>query len=130
MGYAGRQNIYEATIKRMVREAIELQEKNFAEEHSNDTNEQLLSYLKSCFNQLSHVPWQMEVVGGTMIAERFGSWNQALIAAGFSTDLARKKPKTFLRMQEETMRQKEIYHQRKVAKKQKAEAGKSPQGMK
>ena len=48
MGYPGRQNIYDAIIRRMVQEALELQEQQFRQEHGSDPDEQLLSYLRSC----------------------------------------------------------------------------------
>ena len=129
MGYPGRHTIYEATIRRMVTQALEAQESDFKNVHKNDTNEELIAYLRDCTNHLGRVPWQIEVVGGSYIAERFGSWDQALYAAGISFDY-RKKPKTFLRVQEETECQKEIYRQHKVEKKRLAEARKIQQAEK
>ena len=48
MPYPGRNRIYEKTIKRMVDEALLKQEKVFAEEHSADSDVQLLAYVRSC----------------------------------------------------------------------------------
>ena len=44
MAYPGRQNIYEATIRRMVQEALQQQEDEFREQHEADTNADLLMY--------------------------------------------------------------------------------------
>ena len=43
MPHPGRNNIYEATIKRMVNEALEAQEQEFACNRGNDSDEQLLA---------------------------------------------------------------------------------------
>ena len=43
MGYPGRNNIYEAAIKRMVTQALEAQEQDFLVTHAADTDEQLLT---------------------------------------------------------------------------------------
>ena len=48
MPHPGRNNIYEATIKRMVNEALDAQEQEFACNRGNDSDEQLLSYLCFC----------------------------------------------------------------------------------
>lgn len=117
MGYPGRQNIYEATIRRMVFEALEAQEQAFRKEHALDTNEQLLVYLRSCASRLQHSPWPGEIVGGSYIEERFGTWVRALALAKLPAARTPNQQKTFLRYQEEVERQKEIYRQRKAEKK-------------
>ena len=84
MAYPGRQNIYEATIRRMVLEALEQQERMFREEHESDTDTELLMYLRACAIRLHHSPWPGEIVGGSYIEERFESWNRALALAKLS----------------------------------------------
>ena len=121
MGYAGRQNIYEGTIRRMVTQALKEQEEIFRREHETDTDGQLISYLRKCAMELKHVPWPGEVLGGTVITERFGSWESALAAANLQRPKGLNKPGTFLRVKQEEERQKEIYRQRKVEKKALAE---------
>ena len=81
MPHPGRNNIYEATIKRMVNEALEAQEQEFACNRGNDSDEQLLGYLCFCASLLGHTPWPREIVGGSMIEARFGSWETALANA-------------------------------------------------
>lgn len=117
MGYPGRKNIYEATIRRMVLQVLEEQEQKFRQEHETDTDEQLLTYLRSCAFHLNHSPWSGEIVGGSVIEERFGSWNRALSLAKLPPPQTANQQKNFARVQEEVERQKEVYRQRKAEKK-------------
>lgn len=117
MGYPGRQNIYEATIRRMVLQAIEMQEQQFRAEHALDTDQQLLTYLRSCAMGLHHSPWPGEIVGGSYIEQRFGTWNRALALAGLQIPHTANQQKAFIRFQEEVQRQKEIYRRHKAEKK-------------
>ena len=117
MAYPGRQNIYEATIRRMVQEALEQQEQEFRQQHESDTDEQLLAYLRAWAIRLHHSPWPDEIVGGRFIQERFGSWNRALALARLPAPKTTNQKKTFARIQNEVERQKEVYRQRKAEKK-------------
>ena len=117
MAYPGRQNIYEATIRRMVQEALEQQEQEFRQLHQADTDEQLLTYLRSWAVRYHHTPWPGEIVGGSFIQERFGSWNRALALARLPLPKTANQSKSFARIQQETERQKEIYKQKKAEKK-------------
>ena len=117
MAYPGRQNIYEATIRRMVAQALAQQEQEFKQQHEDDTEEQLLSYLRTCAVRLNHTPWPGEIVGGSMIEQRFGSWNRALALAKLPEPTTLNQNKYFARIQEETEKQKELYRQRKAEKK-------------
>ena len=117
MAYPGRQNIYEATIRRMVQEALEQQEQEFRQRHEADTDEQLLDYLRAWAVRKHHTPWPGEIVGGTYIQERFGSWNRALLLAKLPGPKTANQSKAFARVQEETEKQKEIYRQKKAQKK-------------
>ena len=117
MGYAGRQNIYEGAIRKMVTQALEAREEEFRREHESDTDGQLIAYLKLCAANLQHTPWQGEILGGTVIADRFGSWEKALAAARLPYPRGEDKPSTFQRVQQEEDRQREIYRQRKAEKK-------------
>ena len=117
MGYAGRHNIYDGAIRKMVTLALEAREEEFRKEHSDDTNGQLIAYLRQCTAELQHTPWPGEILGGTVIVQRFGSWEKALSAARLPLPRGENKPSTFLRVQQEEQRQKEIYRQRKAEKK-------------
>ena len=117
MGYAGRQNIYEGTIRKMVTQALEAREEAFRKDHGSDTDGQLIAYLRLCAEKLQHTPWPGEILGGTVITERFGSWEKALTAANLPRPKSENKPGSFLRVQREEQRQKEVYRQRKAEKK-------------
>ena len=117
MAYPGRQNIYEATIRRMVQAALDEQEQRFRQQHEADTDEQLIAYLCSRAAQLQHTPWPGEIVGGDFIKERFGTWPQALLLAKLPAPRTANQSKTFARVQEETETQKKVYRQRKAEKK-------------
>ena len=121
MPYPGRNNIYEATIKRMVNEALDAQEQEFIANRSTDSDEQLLSYLCFCANLLGHTPWPREIIGGSLIEQRFGSWEMALAKAKLPKPVTQDKVTGFARYIEEIERQKEIYRQKKAAKKQRKE---------
>ena len=130
MAYPGRQNIYEATIRRMVQAALDEQEQLFRQQHEADTDAQLITYLCSCAAQLQHTPWPGEIVGGDFIKERFGTWHQALALAKLPTPRTANQSKTFARVQEETERQKKVYRQRKMEKKMRAAQKRAQQAAK
>ena len=121
MPHPGRNNIYDATIKRMVNEALETQEQEFAQNRGGDSDEQLLAYLQFCAELLGHTPWSREIVGGRSIEDRFGSWEKALEKAKLPKPTTQNKLTGFTRYIEETERQKVVYRQKKTAKKQKAQ---------
>ena len=121
MPYPGRNNIYEATIKRMVNEALEAQEQEFAQNRGSDSDEQLLAYLQFCTQLLGHTPWPREIVGGSLIEDRFGTWQTAIAKAKLPLPTMPNKLTGFTRYIEETERQKIVYREKKAAKKQKAQ---------
>ena len=120
MPHPGRNNIYDATIRRMVREAIETQEREFAGSRSADSDGQLLAYLRQCADRLGHTPWPREIVGGNLIGQRFGSWKNALRKAELPEPTTPDKQTAFARYQEEVERQKTLYREKKAAKRQRA----------
>lgn len=121
MPHPGRNNIYEATIRRMVTQALESQEQEFALHRGTDSDGQLLSYLGFCASVLGHTPWPREIVGGNLIAQRFGTWENALYQAGLPAPTTPDKVSCFCRYLEETERQKVIYREKKAAKKLRAQ---------
>ena len=127
MPYPGRKNIYEAAIRRMVEEAMEVQEQEFACSHEHDSDEQLESCLRTCARVIGHSPWRREIVGGSLIERRFGSWENALRSAGLPMPSHPDKLAAFARYQEEVARQKELYRQKKAEKKKKVQMKKEKQ---
>ena len=117
MAYPGRQNIYDATIRRMVQEALDQQEQEFRQQHEQDTSDQLLAYLHGWAVHHHHSPWPGEIAGGAYLQERFGSWERALALARLPAPKHPNQLKAFRRVKEEEEKQKEIYRRRKAEKK-------------
>ena len=127
MTYAGRHNIYEGTIRRMVTQALEAREREFEEGHEADTPQQLLEYLRQQAASLGHSPWPGEIDGGTFLEKRFGSWKRALMLAGLPEPATPNKHSAFQRVARETEHQKELYRRKKAEKKALAEKRRSLQ---
>ena len=49
--------------------------------HEADSDEELLAYLRQCTDELGRSPVMKDVVGGSYIAKRFGSWPLVLTLA-------------------------------------------------
>ena len=130
MAYPGRHNIYEVAIRRMVQQALQQQEESFREQHESDTDQQLLLYLRAWAVRLHHTPWPGEIQGGSLIQERFGSWERAVLLARLPAPRGLNQQKYFARVQEETERQKEVYRRKKAEKKILAQQRIAQQGAK
>ena len=118
MAYPGRQNIYEATIRRMVNQALQEQELRFRQEHAEDPYEVLIGLVRGWSQKNGHTPWPGELEGGSFLTERFGSWERLVGLAGLTPPTHPNRPQSFTRIQEETERQKELYRRKKAEKKQ------------
>ena len=113
-----RNDIYEAVIRKMVNQALKVQEQRFEEEHTSDADEALLEYLRACAGELGYAPRYKEVIGWRLLERRFGTWSMALQKAQLNP--AAKCPVTKLpRIMKETEKQKELYRKKKAAKKEK-----------
>ena len=108
-----RDAIYRAVIRRMVAQALEDQERAFEETHRDDTDQQLLCFLRQQAQILMRSPRYKEIPGWRLCEQRFGSWNAALLAAGLRP--VSQYPVTKLpRYVEEEIRQKALYSQKKA----------------
>ena len=114
-----RNSIYNAVIKRMVRESLEQKEEDFAIAHAQDSDAELFIYLRRCAAELQHSPWPKEIVGWKYLTERFGDWGEMLKKAYLPMPNTPNKPSAFLLTILETEDQKQIYRQRKEEKKAK-----------
>lgn len=74
------------------KEEFKRREKEFAGLHADDTDEQLLAYLRLCAQELGHSPFKREVVGGELIKKRFVQWSIALWQAGLPMARGLKPP--------------------------------------
>lgn len=118
--YSGRNNLYDAAIRRMVKESLEQKHQEFARNHELDTDQQLLDYLKSESERLGHPPHRGEILGWELIASRFGGWPEALAAAGLAFPNVPNDPERFLLYLQEEQIQKKEYTRRKAEKKRAA----------
>lgn len=115
-----RNAIYNAVIKRMVRESLEQKEEDFAIAHAQDSDAELLTYLRRCAAELRHSPWPKEIVGWKYLTERFEDWNEMLKRAHLPMPTTPNKVSSFQLVIEETKYQKLVYRQKKEEKKAKA----------
>lgn len=68
----------------MVNAAMKEKNAAFLEDHQNDTDEQLLDYLRACARKLGHTPHPREVYGSYLLTQRFSGWANAVSAAGLT----------------------------------------------
>ena len=61
-----------------VKQIIARKNTEFILDHQNDSLEQLSAYLKACMDDIGHPPARVEVIGGSFLEYRFGSWTKAL----------------------------------------------------
>lgn len=61
---------------------LQKQEAEFARLHRNDTEEELLTYLKECAKALGRCPKKNEIVGHTYLKQKLGPWPRILERAG------------------------------------------------
>lgn len=54
----------------------------FAAAHADDSDEELLAYLRDCAAALGHIPTKNEVIGCRYLKQRLGPWNRVLETAG------------------------------------------------
>ena len=121
MGYPGRHNIYEATIRRMVTQALQAQELQFRQDHARDTDAQLLGLVRDWVSVHGYTPWPLEMTGGSFLTERFGSWERLVRLAGLTPPTHPNWPQSFRRIKEETRQQMELYRRKKAEKKKLAQ---------
>ena len=75
-------DVFENILRKRTEEALAKQQREFASVHQNDTDAELISYLRRCTEEIGHTPNACEVIGGAYLYQRFGSWDRALRLAG------------------------------------------------
>ena len=73
------QALHDKRMNESVRVAISRKNIEFILAHQHDSREELARYLRQCKKELGHIPAQSEVIGGDLLALRFGSWVEALL---------------------------------------------------
>ena len=112
-----------------MRASLQKKEDRFAQEHKDDTDQQLLEYLHLFAKELGHTPNACEMIGGRLIEKRFGDWNRAVLLAGLSWPQSAPPMQSRLIYRQEKMQQERTFTQdragskeaRENARRQKAE---------
>ena len=120
------QALHEKKMNESVRMAVSRQNIEFILAHQHDPREELARYLRQCKKELGHVPAQSEVIGGDLLALRFGSWATALNYSGYvdykGPALSALPLERTAIFQEEYERQSALHVQQKKARKKQAAA--------
>lgn len=120
------QALHEKKMNESVRMAVSRQNIEFILAHQHDSREELARYLRQCKKELGHVPAQSEVIGGDLLALRFGSWATALNYSGYvdykGPALSALQLERTAIFQEEYERQSALHVQQKKARKKQAAA--------
>lgn len=119
--YPKRNNIYEAVIRRMVTEGLEEKNRIFAQTHREDTDEALLSYVRSEAQRLGHTPYPNEIIGGEWIQERFGSWPAVIALAALKPISTPNTPSKFQLIMDEVELQRLNYRKQKIERRKKSQ---------
>ena len=75
--------LHERRMKERTRIVVTQKNIEYILAHQHDSREELARYLRQCKKELGHVPAQSEVIGGDLLALRFGSWATALNYSGY-----------------------------------------------
>ena len=120
------QALHEKKMNESVRMAVSRQNIEFILAHQHDSREELARYLRQCKKELGHVPAQSEVIGGDLLALRFGSWVEALNYSGYmnckGTAVSALPLERTALFQAEYKRQSALHVQQKKARKKQAAA--------
>ena len=120
------QALHDKRMNESVRMAVSRQNIEFILAHQHDSREELARYLRQCKKELGHVPAQSEVIGGDLLALRFGSWATALNYSGYvdykGPALSALPLERTAIFQEEYERQSALHVQQKKARKKQAAA--------
>ena len=77
------QALHDKRMNESVRVEISRKNIELINAHQHDSREELARYLRQCKKELGHIPAQSEVIGGDLLALRFGSWVEALNYSGY-----------------------------------------------
>ena len=120
------QALHDKRMNESVRVAISRKNIEFILAHQHDAREELARYLRQCKKELGHVPAQSEVIGGDLLALRFGSWATALNYSGYvdykGPALSALPLERTALFQAEYKRQSALHVQQKKARKKQAAA--------
>ena len=123
--------LHERRMKERTRIVVTQKNIEFILAHQHDSREELARYLRQCKKELGHIPAQSEVIGGDLLALRFGSWVEALNYSGYmnckGTAVSALPLERTAIFQEEYERQSKQHVKDKEARKKKAKADRREQ---
>ena len=73
---------FENILRKRTEEALAKQQREFEIVHREDTDEELIDYLRRCAKEIGRAPNACEVIGGAYLHRRLGGWDRALRLAG------------------------------------------------
>lgn len=118
--------LHERRMKEHTRVVVTQKNIEYILAHQHDSLEELARYLRQCRTELGHIPAQSEVIGGDLLALRFGSWATALNYSGYvdykGPALSALPLERTAIFQEEYERQSALHVQQKKARKKQAAA--------
>ena len=123
--------LHERRMKERTRIVVTQKNIEYILAHQHDSREELARYLRQCKKELGHIPAQSEVIGGDLLALRFGSWVEALNYSGYmnckGTAVSALPLERTAIFQEEYERQSKQHVMDKEARKKKAKADRREQ---
>ena len=123
--------LHERRMKERTRIVVTQKNIEYILAHQHDSREELARYLRQCKKELGHIPAQSEVIGGDLLALRFGSWVEALNYSGYmnckGTAVSVLPLERTAIFQEEYERQSKQHVKDKEARKKKAKADRREQ---
>ena len=123
--------LHERRMKERTRIVVTQKNIEYILAHQHDSREELARYLRQCKKELGHIPAQSEVIGGDLLALRFGSWVEALNYSGYmnckGTAVSALPLERTAIYQEEYERQSKQHVKDKEARKKKAKADRREQ---
>ena len=129
--YRDNRALHEKKMNEVTRVEISRRNIEFILEHQKDSAPELAKYLRRCQAELGHVPAQSEILGGDLLALRFGSWGNALAYSGFPVSTGQAVSNFPLErtalFQAEYERQSAMHAQAKKDRKKAAEAARREQ---
>ena len=77
-----------------VRHIINKKNTQFILDHQHDSLAALSLYLRDCMEDIGHPPARVEVIGGSFLEYRFGTWTKALrsVYSGKASDCLKNPP--------------------------------------